>query len=288
MKQNTKEWLKARVGKLTASRAGAALGINPWQKPDDLIRTMVREYHGVAPEFVGNIATNYGQQHEPLAVLDYMSEQDVNVEEAGFYLHKMYAWLGASPDGFLGDDGQLEIKCPFSLRDEEEPEFKTLEEQPHYYAQAQVQLAVTGRKWCHFYQWAPHGSKLEKVYFNQRWWNENLPKLHSFYATYLDELDNPDHLKEKTQKINGARYEKMLARYDELRKIQDEAKSEQQDIMDELIAAANNESAEVCGRKLTKVERVGSVSYAKVVKDHLPDIDLEPYRGAAGISWRLT
>src|SRR5690625_3594668 len=122
--QRSTEWHNARVGKLTASRAGAALGVNPWQTPDDLIRAMVREAHGAAPEFEGNIATQYGQQHEPLAVLDYMSETGVNVVEAGFYIHPEHDWLGASPDGFIGDDGMIEVKCPFSLRNG--GEFKSL------------------------------------------------------------------------------------------------------------------------------------------------------------------
>ena len=288
MKQQTKEWHKARAGKLTASRAGAALGINPWQKPDDLIRAMVREHHGPSPDFEGNIATNYGQQHEPLAVLDFMSDTGSNVDPAGFYVHPEHEWLGASPDGFVGDDALIEVKCPFSLRDKAQPEFKALQEQPHYYAQVQLQLAVTNKRKCYFYQWAPHGTKTEVVEFSPKWWSENLPRLHEFYQRYLEELNNPAHLAERTKIINGKRFEELLARYDELRKIQDDAKAEQQDIMDALIDAAGGQSAEVCGRKLTRVDRAGSVSYAKVVKDHLPNIDLEPYRGEPSTNWRLT
>lgn len=286
MKQNTKQWYAARVGKLTASRAGAALGINPWQKPDDLIRAMVREYHGAEPEFEGNIATRWGNNHEPLAVLDFMSEHNVTVEDAGFYVHPEHEWLGASPDGFVGDDSLIEVKCPFSLRNG--GEFKTLQEQPHYYAQVQVQMAVTNRRQCYFSQWAPHGTKTEVVEFSESWWAENMTRLHEFYQRYLEELDNPAHLAERNQVINGKRYEALLARYDELRKIQDDAKAEQQDILEQLVQAANEQSAEICGRKLTRIDRAGSVSYAKVVKDHLPDIDLEPYRGEGGTSWRLT
>lgn len=286
MKQQTKEWQSARVGKLTASRVGAALGVNPWQKPGDLVRAMVREYHGAEPEFVGNIATRHGHQHEPLAVLDYMSETGRMVEEAGFYIHPDHDWLGASPDGFVGTDGLLEIKCPFSLRNG--GEFKTLQDQPHYYAQVQVQMASTGRTWTDFYQWSPHGTKTERVEFDVAWWKENLPKLASFYEQYLTELDNPAHLKEKTKIISGERYEAMLARYDELRRIQDEAKAEQQDILGALIDAAGETSAEICGRKLTRVERKGSVSYAKVVAEKLPDLDLTPWTGEGSVSWRLT
>lgn len=286
MKQQTKEWHNARAGKLTASRVGAALGINPWQKLDDLIRAMVREAHGAEPEFVGNIATNYGQHHEPLAVLDFMSEYNVTVQDAGFYIHPEHEWLGASPDGFVGDDALIEVKCPFSLRNG--GEFKSIVDQPHYHAQIQVQLAATGRSACFFYQWAPHGTRTEVVELNPGWWSENMPRLHEFYQRYLEELDNPGHLAERTKIINGRRYEEMLDRYDALKKIQDDAKAEQQDIMDALIDAAGEKSAEVCGRKLARVDRVGSVSYARVVKDHLPNIDLEPYRGEGGTSWRLT
>src|SRR5690625_358278 len=288
MKQQNKEWYAARVGKLTASRAGAALGINPWQKPDDLIRAMVREYHGAEPEFSGNVATRWGNDHEPLAVLDFMSETGKVVDDAGFYTHPEHFWLGASPDGFVGDDSLIEVKCPFSLRDKTEPEFKTLQEQPHYYAQVQVQLAATGRSTCFFYQWAPHGTRTEVVEFSESWWAENLPRLHEFYQRYLEELNNPAHLVERTKIINGKRYEEMLARYDELRKIQDDAKAEQKEILDALVEAAGGTSAEICGRKLTRVERKGSVSYAKVVAEKLPDLDLTPWTGEGSVSWRLT
>ena len=286
MKQQTKQWYDARAGKLTASRAGAALGMNPWQSPDDLIRAMVREYHGAEPEFRGNPATFYGQQHEPLAVLDYMSETGANVDMADFHVHPEHDWLGASPDGFVGDDGMIEVKCPFSLRNG--GAFKPLSEQPHYYAQVQVQLAVTGRKWCDFYQWAPHGTKTERVELNPDWWSENMPKLAAFYERYIKELGNPAHLVERTKIIVGKRYEKMLARYDELKRIQDDAKAEQKEILEQLIEAAGGESAEICGRRLVRVERKGSVSYAKIVAEKLPDLDLTPWTGKGSVSWRLT
>ena len=73
MEQRSEEWFKARKGKLTGSNIGAALGVNPWKTPEDLIRQMVREYHGAESEFTGNIATEHGTLHEPLAILDYMS-----------------------------------------------------------------------------------------------------------------------------------------------------------------------------------------------------------------------
>ena len=60
IEQRTPEWFKQRKGKITGSVAGAALGLNPYMTPMQLIRRMVREYHGLESEFTGNIATEYG------------------------------------------------------------------------------------------------------------------------------------------------------------------------------------------------------------------------------------
>lgn len=61
---------------------------------------------------------------------------------------------GASPDGLVGDDGLVEVKCPQStthLRF-----FLYNEIKPEYHAQMQFQMACTGRKWCHFISYHPH------------------------------------------------------------------------------------------------------------------------------------
>ena len=50
---------------------------------------------------------------------------------------------------------------------------------------------------------------------------------------------------------------------------------------------AGQSNAEIVGRKLTCVTREGAISYAKVVNDHLPKLDLEPYRGKPAQFWKL-
>lgn len=286
MEQLSKEWFEARKGKLTASNAGAALGINPWKKPDDLIRQMVRDFHGAEKEFVSNIATLWGQQHEPLAVLDYMSETGRMVDEAGFYTHPEHDWLGASPDGFVGDDGLLEIKCPFSMRNETNPEFKSLAEQPHYKSQVMVELACTGRSFCHFYQWTPNDSQLELVPFDPQWFDANLPKLKEFYALYLSELDNPAHLEEKHKEINTQQAKLLIDEYQDLTDSIDQATERKKEVFDELVKLAKGSNALIWGRKLTQVERKGSVDYKAIPQ--LKGIDLEQYRKVSSKHWRLS
>jgi len=288
MEQRSQEWFKARKGKLTGSNIGAALGVNPWKTPGDLIRQMVRNYHGAESEFTGNIATEYGTLHESLATMEYFGKTGNFVEECGFIVHPEHDWLGASPDGLIDNDGVIEIKCPFGLRDKKEPEFKTAIQQPHYYAQMQIEMAVTGRKWCDFYQWTKHSDSLERVEFSQDWFDKNLPALKAFYKWYLSELDNQDHLEPKQVEINTLSADELIKEYDQLSARIDDATARKKEILDSLIKTAKERNAIICGRKLTRVERKGSIGYAKIVKKHLPDLDLEPYTGKATSYWKLT
>lgn len=186
MEQRTPEWYEARKGRITGSNVGAILGLSPYRTPEDVMRDMVREYHGLEREFKGNVATEYGTYHEAFALADYELEYNP-VEKCGFITRGK--WLGASPDGLVGENGLVEFKCPYSLRNG--GEFKTLEQQPYYFAQIQIQLHVTKRKWCDFYQWSSRGHRIERVDYDELWIAANLPKLGDFYADYLEQIKLP-------------------------------------------------------------------------------------------------
>jgi len=150
MEQRSEEWFNARKSKVTGSMVGAILGVNPWSTPDDAMRTMVRSHFGAESEFTGNIATEYGTLHEASAQRDFEMMNAMNVQEVGFIVHPELDWLGASPDGLLGDDAVLEIKCPFGKRHDIEPVFKSAIEQPHYYAQTMIKRSVVNVNGCIF------------------------------------------------------------------------------------------------------------------------------------------
>lgn len=286
MEQKSKEWFEARRHRLTGSNVGAALGLNPWKKPEDVIRDMVRDYHGYERDFKSNVATEYGSLHEPMAAMEYFTKTGNLVEECGFFVHPEHAWLGASPDGLVGDDGLVEIKCPFSLRNSASPEFKTASEQKHYYAQMQIEMACSGREWVDFYQWSPNGDSVERVEYSPAWIEENLPKLAEFYAWYISELDNPAHLEEKEKEINTFDAKKLIEEWDALTATIDDATARKKEILGELVAISKDRNAIIHGRKLTKVERKGSVDYKKIPA--LKGMDLEPYRGKSSEYWRLS
>lgn len=284
--QLSPEWFEARRGRITGSMVGAILDIAPYMTRDEALRTMVRSYHKAPSEFTGNIATEWGNANEDGARWEYELETGNTVKPAFF--DTLEDWLGASPDGYVGNDGLLEIKCPFGIRNQQPPKFKALADQPHYYAQIQVQLHVTGRKWCDFWQWTPHGTCLERVEIDQSWLDENLPVLRQFYTFYLSDLDNPDHLEPLRKEINTDAAKLLMDEYDQLNDAIDQAKERLEEVKAGVIDATGGQDALVWGRKVTKVERKGSVSYAKVVKDHAKGVDLEPYRGKPSISWKIT
>jgi|SRR5690554_988375 len=297
IKQRSPEWFEQRKGRITGSIMGAILGVSPWQKPADVMRAMVREYHGYESEFNADIPPiHHGNNNEQRALLCFMRESGLNVEECGFFPYGDK--LGASPDGLTSDGGILELKVPYSLRNG--GEFKTLEEQHHYYHQVQMEMLSTGRKHGYFAQYiAPKGDafaddyvheqiKIERVEFDEQWLDKHLPAINEFYRQYLAELDNPAHLEPLRSAIDSAEAADILAKIDELRTRQKDDAAKEKELMGELIEMAGGKNAEVHGRKLTLVERKGSISYAKAIAELLPDADLEKWRGKASSSWRLS
>jgi hypothetical protein len=87
----------------------------------------------------------WGRDHEQQARSDYEDMYGELAFETGFWVHPTIPWLGASPDGLVGADGMVEIKCPAAM-----PKAVPL----HHRIQCLIQLAVTGRAWCDYFVWA--------------------------------------------------------------------------------------------------------------------------------------
>lgn len=284
-KQNTPEWFEKRKGRVTGSVAGAILGVAPYMTREDVLRSMVRAYHGAESEFTGNIATDWGHNNEATARMAFQLESGLMVEETGF--HPYEDWLGASPDGIIPEqDAIFEVKCPFGIRNG--GSFKTLREQPHYYAQVQLEIMCAGRSRAYFHQWTPWGQVTEIVYPDQNWLDTALPELRQFYAFYLSELDNPEHLEPLRIEINTKEADMLMVEYDEMREAKDRADERMKEIMARFQDMAMDKNALIAGRKFTKVQKEGAVSYARAIKSLLPNADLEPYRGKPSEFWKLT
>ena len=136
--------------------------------------------------------------------------------------------------------------------------------------------------------WSANGSKLERVDPDQEWLDENLPKLRQFHAEYLDAIKAPDeHLKPRRVQIDTAKAALMLQEWDDLAEAIERTEARKKALLEEFVLMAGNGNAEICGRKLTLVERAGSISYAKALAELAPGADLEKWRGKPSSSWRL-
>ena len=291
IEQRSEEWFKQRVGLITGSRVGGILELCPFNKPNDIMRSMVREYHGAESEFKGNVATEYGNEYEDAAIFSLEQEIDIEVIETGF--HKYNEWLGASPDGLVGKDAVVEIKCPYGKRNIEFPsEFKTLDEHPNYYAQMQIEMLCTHTFSCHFYQWSENAKQYQLVEFNPDWINENLPNLKSFHDEYLaiiasDELSKPfleDAVVDKSYDEEWVKAEQAFneanAKHNESKLALDKAKAD-------LITLANGRKCASTSVTVFPVERKGSIKYAQIIKDQSIVFDAEKYQGKPSTSWTV-
>ena len=289
MEQRTPEWMQARKGRITASQVGAILGNSPNGDRDTVMRRMVRDWHGAELEFTGNVATEYGSFHEAGALVEYQMETGHAVMPQGFVTRE--DWAGCSPDGLVGLTGGLEIKCPFGKRMMQAGDtFKSLADQPHYHDQIQFSLWVCERAWWDFFQWSPTATALETVKPCAKWRASELPKLRQFYAEYLHEREHNSeaHLEPLRAIVDTPEAARLMSEYDDLTEAMDRAKTRRDEVQEAIVALAGGRDAVVAGRKVTKVEKAGSVSYAKALKALAPDADLEPYRGKPSSYWRIT
>lgn len=283
MEQRSPEWFEARKNRITGSVVGAVLGLSPWMSKEDVMRSMVRSALGAESEFTGNIATEYGQRNEDGAIYDFELKTGLSVEKCGFYAYGNK--YGASPDGLVGDDAILEVKCPFGLRDKENPEFKTADEQPHYKAQMMFEMLCSGRTKAYFYQWSPAADYLETINFDPLWVEKNMPAIDAFYDEFVSELKQPEkHLAPLVVSVEG---KAAADAYKAAKAHMSLAEANLEAAKSRLIEIAAGAKSNISGLLVYPVQREGAISYAKVVKDHLAGVDLEPYRGNPSSYWTI-
>ena len=157
MQQGSEEWFLARLGKLTGSRCHDAVaktksGYSTSRKRymDELIEQRLT---GVIPDNFVSRDMIWGIETEPHARARYEWEKMVDVVEVGSIPHPTIANASASPDGLVGDDGLVEIKCPRTTTMINTVISNAIP--ANYVTQMNWQLACTQRKWCDFVMFDP-------------------------------------------------------------------------------------------------------------------------------------
>lgn len=266
-----------RAGRITGSRIAGILGVSPFNKRDDVMREMVREHFGASTEFVGNIATQFGEQHEPDCLDMYeQTKATITFNNQLFVIHPKHDFLAVTIDGMVEDDGLIECKCPFKSLYMKTPEY--------YIPQIQLQLACTGKAWCDFAVWRKDGNHfIERHLVDPDFIAKHIDTLQEF----VDEFDSIIN-----DKATASPYLQDKGRTDDLWRVAAEqwqeanakaeaAKMELDAAKARLIELAGNASASGYNCQVIKSERKGSIKYAEAVKELLPGVDLSKYQGEA-------
>ena len=154
--QGGDEWKSIRCGKITMSRAKDVMAKGVGSAPSKTRQSYLYELAseiitGQAADSFTNAAMQHGTLYEPLARIEYEEREGLPVQQVGFV--EVNERLGCSPDGLVGENGLLEIKCPKTSTQIQyvlDGEFPS-----EYKAQVQGQLWVCEREWCDFVSFDP-------------------------------------------------------------------------------------------------------------------------------------
>jgi putative phage-type endonuclease len=174
IEQGSEEWFELRRGLLTASRFGDLLTM-PRSKKDReagkiskttetyLIEKLTEILTGEHRE-LNSEALDWGTTNENKARQLYELERVCIIEQIGFASKGL---IGCSPDGLVGNDGMIEIKCPYNSTYHTEYLLGG-EISKHYYAQIQGNMMILDRQWCDFISFNPRVNDITKQLFIKR------------------------------------------------------------------------------------------------------------------------
>lgn len=177
-RQGTPEWMQARSGVITASCVAEAVGKmsrtsgkrkvgDPTAASDKYAADLAIERISGKPYGapVKTWVLDRGHEMEELARIAYEARYGVMAEEAGLVLSECRTF-GYSTDGFVGDDGLIEIKAPIdSLKIVEMLETGDTSEYDH---QMQTGMWLTARRWCDFIMYVPDLENVGKELYVKR------------------------------------------------------------------------------------------------------------------------
>jgi putative phage-type endonuclease len=192
MDQRSRDWFKARLGRVTASRVADVVAkgkAGPSASRTNYMAQLICErLTGVVAETYTSIEMQWGTDQEPYARAAYSAKLGELVEEVGFIDHPTISGAGASPDGLVAE-GLVEIKCPNTSTALDwilsgKPPAK-------YITQMQWQMACTNRPWCDFVSYDPRlPENLRLLVIRVDRDEERIKELEQEVQSFLSELDD--------------------------------------------------------------------------------------------------
>jgi exodeoxyribonuclease (lambda-induced) len=169
IEQYTQEWFNQRLGKITSSQVWNLI-VEPKEKTkkdngelsstakDYLMTKIAEKLTGESRSFQSD-ATAHGIQYEQTA-LDYYAQVTGNIVTTAGYIECIDGVYGGTPDGFVNDDGIIQVKCPYNYNNHlynglitDVSTFKSKHRE--YYWQCQSDMYISGRQYCDFVSFCP-------------------------------------------------------------------------------------------------------------------------------------
>ena len=192
--QQSAGWLRERIGCLTASRMADAIdflkgGKESAKRRGYKIELCAERMTDMAVSRFVTDAMAWGIEREPHARARYEEITGNLVQPCGFAIHGDIPFFGASPDGLVGEDGLVEIKCPTTATFVEWCAGGIVP--PQHEPQMLAQLAVTGRKWVDFFAFDPRVKVRECQSFLRRFEPkaEDIAAVEDAARKFLEETD---------------------------------------------------------------------------------------------------
>ncbi len=164
------EWLRKRAGKVTASNfanfikkdKNGGYKLSDGKVAEDLIYKIAWERFvingNIADAFnrvsISSKATEHGIENEGAAVYRYQQVTGTQVDYINRFV-QIGEWIGGTPDGYIGEDGIIEVKCPFNGGNHLRSLLTKEVYNTDYIYQIQGYLWLTKRKWCDFISYDP-------------------------------------------------------------------------------------------------------------------------------------
>lgn len=190
--QGSPEWFAARLGKVTASRVSEVIAKTKsgWSasRANYMAQLVAERLTGQAQESYSNAAMQWGTDNEPLARSAYEFRTDATVTPAWFIEHPTIAMSGASPDGLIGNEGLVEIKCPNTATHIDTLIGRAIPDK--YVSQMQWQMACTGAKWCDFVSFDPRLPEAMRLFVSRAERDDaRIAELEREITAFLSEVD---------------------------------------------------------------------------------------------------
>ena len=183
MKQRREEWFEVRKNRLTASDFAAACGWNKFKSRQKLWEQKT----GKAEDEPINQDMQRGIDLEQSGIDALEVETGLIAEQIGFKIHDDYDWLGASPDGIIGDEYVIEIKSPRVIH-------QTV---PDYYVpQIQGQMEICNVDKCYFVSINEDGHNIILINRDKDYWSNMFPLLEEFWQ-YVKTNTKPPYRRKK-------------------------------------------------------------------------------------------